>query len=177
MFYTSRYNSPLGAIILESNGKELVGLRFNKKNNVDDILIEQGGEIKLPIFKQTKRWLDIYFSGHNPDFSLPLNMDGISSFRKRVWEIMLAIPFGQLSTYGKIAKQIELETGKKISAQAVGGAISHNSIAIIIPCHRVVGANNSFVGYAWGIEKKKELLKLEGIDISKFSVPENVQRL
>lgn len=84
---------------------------------------------------------------------------------------MLAIPFGQTSTYGKIAKQIAIETGKKVLGQAVGGAVGHNSISLIIPCHRVVGTNGSFTGYAGGIDKKIELLKLEGVDISKLTVP------
>ena len=98
-------------------------------------------------------------------------MNGISPFRKRVWEIMLTIPYGQTLTYGKIAKQIEKETGKRASSQAVGGAVGHNSVGIIIPCHRVVGTNGSLTGYAGGLDKKIALLKLEGADISLFTVP------
>ena len=98
-------------------------------------------------------------------------MNGISPFRRRVWEIMLAIPFGQTSTYGKIARQLAAETGKRVSAQAVGGAVGHNSISLVIPCHRVVGANGSITGYAGGVDRKLQLLKLEGVELSKLSVP------
>lgn len=171
MFYTSKYNSPIGGITLASNGYELTGLWFDGQKYFADTLPDKYEEKELPIFEQTKNWLDTYFSGKAPDFTPPLNLNGISPFRKRVWEIMLAIPFGQTSTYGKIAKQIAIETGKKVSAQAVGGAVGHNSISLIIPCHRVVGTNGSFTGYAGGIDKKIELLKLEGIDISKLTVP------
>lgn len=120
---------------------------------------------------QAAEWLDVYFSGKAPNFTPPLSMEGISPFRKRVWEIMLGIPFGQLSTYGQIAKQIAAETGRNVSAQAVGGAVGHNSISLIIPCHRVVGMNGSITGYAGGIDKKLALLKMEGVDVSGLFVP------
>lgn len=172
MFYISKYNSPVGGITLASNGKELTGLWFDGQKYFADNLSEDYTEKELPIFAQTKKCLDIYFSGKAPDFTPPLNMDGISPFRKRVWEIMLEIPFGQTATYGNIAKQIAKETGKKVSGQAVGGAVGHNSISLIIPCHRVVGTNGSLTGYAGGIDKKIKLLKLEGVDVSKLTVPE-----
>ena len=172
MFYISKYNSPVGGITLASNGKELTGLWFDGQKYFADNLSEDYTEKELPIFAQTKKWLDIYFSGKAPDFTPPLNMDGISPFRKRVWEIMLEIPFGQTATYGNIAKQIAKETGNKVSGQAVGGAVGHNSISLIIPCHRVVGTNGSLTGYAGGIDKKIKLLKLEGVDVSKLTVPE-----
>lgn len=120
---------------------------------------------------QAAEWLDVYFSGKAPNFTPPLSMEGISPFRKRVWEIMLEIPFGQVSTYGQIAKQIAAETGRNVSAQAVGGAVGHNSISLIIPCHRVVGTNGSITGYAGGIDKKLALLKMEGVDVSGLFVP------
>ncbi|MCM1195218.1 MAG: methylated-DNA--[protein]-cysteine S-methyltransferase [Firmicutes bacterium] len=171
MYYTNHYDSPIGGITLASNGSELVGLWFDGQKYFADTLPERYEEKDLPIFDQTKKWLDIYFSGKEPDFTPPLSMNGISPFRKRVWEIMLAIPFGQTSTYGQIAKQIEKETGRRASAQAVGGAVGRNSISLIIPCHRVVGTNGSFTGYAGGIDKKAELLKSEGVDVSKLTVP------
>lgn len=171
MYYTNHYDSPIGGIMLASNGKELTGLWFDGQKYFADNLPERYEKSDLPIFEQTRKWLDIYFSGKAPDFTPPIAMERISPFRKRVWEIMIAIPFGQTSTYGQIAKQIERETGKKASAQAVGGAVGHNSISLIVPCHRVVGTNGSFTGYAGGIHKKMELLKSEGIDISKFTVP------
>lgn len=98
-------------------------------------------------------------------------MTGISPFRRRVWEIMLEIPYGRTCTYGEIASQIAAETGNRVSAQAVGGAVGHNSISLIIPCHRVVGASGSITGYAGGIDKKIALLKTEGADISKLFIP------
>lgn len=171
MFYISKYNSPIGGITLASNGTELTGLWFDGQKYFADTLPEEYEEKDLPVFGQTKQWLDIYFSGKAPDFTPLLAFVGISPFRKRVWEIMIAIPFGHTSTYGNIAKQIGAETGKKVSAQAVGGAVGHNSISLIIPCHRVVGTNGSFTGYAGGISKKIALLKKEGVDISKLTVP------
>lgn len=170
MFYISKYKSPVGEITIASNGEMLTGLWFDGQKNFADTLPENYEENDLPVFEQTKKWLDIYFSGKAPDFTPPLDMGGISPFRKRVWEIMLEIPFGQTSTYGKIAKQIAEETGKKVSGQAVGGAVGHNSISLVIPCHRVVGTNGGLTGYAGGIDKKIKLLRLEGVDVSKYSV-------
>lgn len=170
MFFISKYKSPVGEITIASNGEMLTGLWFDGQKNFADTLPENYEEKDLPVFEQTKKWLDIYFSGKAPDFTPPLDMGGISPFRKRVWEIMLEIPFGQTSTYGKIAKQIAEETGKKVSAQAVGGAVGHNSISLVIPCHRVVGTNGGLTGYAGGIDKKIKLLRLEGVDVSKYSV-------
>lgn len=171
MFYISKYDSPIGGITLASNETELTGVWFEKQKFYADNLPKDCEEKELPVLTQTKKWLDIYFSGKNPDFTPPIAMNGISPFRKRVWEIMLTIPYGQTLTYGKIAKQIEKETGKRASSQAVGGAVGHNSVGIIIPCHRVVGTNGSLTGYAGGLDKKIALLKLEGADISLFTVP------
>ncbi len=171
MYYISKYHSPIGGITLASNGTELTGLWFDGQKYFADNLPAEYEEKDLPVFGQAKKWLDIYFSGKMPGFTPPLSMDGISPFRRRVWEIMMAIPFGQTSTYGKIAKQIETETGKKVSAQAVGGAVGHNSISLIIPCHRVIGTNGSLTGYAGGLDKKVKLLKMEGVNISGLTVP------
>ena len=171
MFYTFDYISPLGGIIMASDGQSLTGLWFDGQKYFADNLPEEHIKRQLPVFMQAAEWLDIYFSGKAPNFTPPLSMEGISPFRKRVWEIMLGIPFGQLSTYGQIAKQIAAETGKKVSAQAVGGAVGHNSISLIIPCHRVVGTNGSITGYAGGIDKKLALLKMEGVDVSGLFVP------
>ncbi|MCM1513525.1 MAG: methylated-DNA--[protein]-cysteine S-methyltransferase [Anaeroplasma bactoclasticum] len=173
MYYINKYDSPIGGITLASNGKELTGLWFDGQKYFANNLPEHPMEMDLPLFKQTKKWLDIYFSGKTPDFTPPISMENISPFRKRVWEIMLAIPFGKTSTYEKIAKQIEKESGKKASAQAVGGAVGHNSISLIIPCHRVVGTNGNITGYAGGIDKKLFLLQMESIDISKLFIPKN----
>lgn len=156
---------------MASDGQSLTGLWFDGQKYFADNLPEEHIKRQLPVFMQAAEWLDVYFSGKAPNFTPPLSMEGISPFRKRVWEIMLEIPFGQVSTYGQIAKQIAAETGRNVSAQAVGGAVGHNSISLIIPCHRVVGTNGSITGYAGGVDKKLALLKMEGTDISKLFVP------
>lgn len=172
MRFIYRYLSPLGGITLASNGTQLTGLWFDGQKYFADTLSEGCEERELPVFVLTAEWLDTYFAGKAPDFTPPICMDGISPFRKRVWEIMLEIPFGSTTTYGNIAAKIEAETGGRVSAQAVGGAVGHNSLSLIIPCHRVVGANGSLTGYAGGIDKKAALLKLEKVDTSEFFVPE-----
>lgn len=171
MFYVSRYDSYLGEITLASNGKELTGLWFDGQKRFAGNLPEEYEEKELPIFGQTKKWLDIYFSGKAPDFTPPVAMDGISPFRKRVWEIMLDIPYGQTRTYGQIAKQIESETGKRVSAQAVGGAVGHNRVSIVIPCHRVIGSDGNLTGYSGGVVKKTALLIAEGADMTNMTIP------
>ena len=171
MTYIDHYRSPLGSITLGSDGQALTGLWFDGQKYFGDTLSEQYEEKDLPVFRETKRWLDIYFSGQAPDFTPPLSME-TTPFRKRVWEIMLTIPFGQTMTYGEIAAQIAAEKGlTTMSAQAVGGAVGHNSISLIIPCHRVVGTNGSLTGYAGGIDKKVQLLTLEQADMCQLSVP------
>ena len=163
MDYTTHYQSPLGGITLASDGDALVGLWFDGQKYFADALAEQYQERDdLPVFDDTRRWLDIYFSGKAPDFTPRLSMRA-GDFRRRVWEIMLGIPFGHTMTYGQIARQIARERGiPTMSTQAVGGAVGHNSISLIIPCHRVVGSNGSLTGYAGGIDKKLRLLQMEG---------------
>ena len=171
MTYTYHYDSPLGGITLSSNGTELTGLWFDGQKYFGDTLPKKYEEKSLPVFEQSVYWLDIYFSGKAPDFTPPLCMQ-TTPFRKSVWEIMLTIPFGKTMTYGEIAEIIAKQKGlSKMSAQAVGGAVGHNSISLIIPCHRVVGTNGSLTGYAGGIEKKVQLLTLEKTDMSSFFVP------
>ena len=161
MTYTYHYQSPLGGITLASNGEALTGLWFDGQKYFGDTLPEQCEEKSLPVFEETKRWLDIYFQGKEPDFTPPLSME-TTPFRKVVWEIMLSIPYGQTMTYGEIAKQVAKQKGiERMSAQSVGGAVGHNSISLIIPCHRVVGTDGSLTGYAGGIDKKEKLLALE----------------
>lgn len=156
---------------MAGSGQALAGLWLDGQKYFADALLFGQEEKELPVFAQTKKWLDIYFTGKAPDFTPPLSMEGVSPFRRRVWEIMLTIPFGQTMTYGNIAKLIEKETGKRVSAQAAGGAVGHNCISIIIPCHRVVGAGGNLTGYAGGIDKKIALLKNEGADVSAFTLP------
>lgn len=168
--YKTLYNSPLGEIILHSNGENLTALYFNETNeNVARFCESQN----LSIFAETKQWLDLYFSGENPQWTpkivLPKNA---SAFALRVWEILQTIPHGKTTTYGAIAKQIARDFGiAKMSAQAVGGAITRNPIAIIIPCHRVVGTNGNLTGYAGGIANKIALLKIEGIATNCLKMP------
>ena len=151
MDYTHHYILPLGGITLASDGEALIGLWFDGQKYFADILDGDAEERELPVFDEADRWLELYFSGREPDFTPKLNMR-TTSFRKRVWEILLTIPYGQTMTYGQIAEKAAAQLGRKrMSAQAVGGAVGHNSISLIIPCHRVVGANGSMTGYAGGI--------------------------
>ena len=171
MDYIHHYDSPLGGIVLASDGKALTGLWFDAQKYFGDTLSKEYEDKNLPIFDEADRWLNIYFSGKAPGFTPPLNMK-TTPFRKAVWEIMLTIPFGQTMTYGEIARQIAAQKGlPRMSAQAVGGAVGHNSISLIIPCHRVVGTNGSLTGYAGGIERKVKLLTMENADMSSFFVP------
>ncbi len=171
MIYTSLYSSPLGEITLASDKSFLIGLWFNGQSHFGNILPELTEQKELPIFKDAKRWLDIYFSGKEPDFLPPLKYDS-TPFRKAVCDIMLTIPYGETMTYGEIAKKIAEENGnKKMSAQAVGGAVGHNPISVMIPCHRVVGTSGSLTGYSSGIDRKAKLLKLEKTDMIRFFVP------
>ncbi len=160
MEYTYRYDSPIGGITLASDGTALNGLWFEGQKYYAATLEEAHGEKDLIIFRQTSQWLDIYFGGTAPDFTPPLNMK-TTDFRKAVWEILLTIPYGSVTTYGEIAKRLS-EQGPNVSARAVGGAVGHNAISLIIPCHRVVGADGSLAGYAGGLEKKRWLLNMEG---------------
>ena len=163
MNYIYHYSSALGGITMASNGPHLTGLWFDGQKYFADTLQNPVQEKSLPVFEDTCRWLDIYFSGKDPKFTPPLKMQ-TTPFRKQVWEIMLKIPYGKTMTYGEIASKIAKQNGlKKMSAQAVGGAVGHNAIPIIIPCHRVVGANGKLTGYAGGLDKKIYLLKLEGV--------------
>lgn len=171
MQYIHYYDSPLGRITLASDGKALSGLWFDGQKYYGSTLSGKNEIRELSVFGQTARWLDIYFHGQEPDFTPPLSINA-SSFRRTVWEIMLKIPYGQTMTYGAIAREIAAQRGlAQMSAHAVGGAVSHNPISLIIPCHRVVGTNGSLTGYAGGIDKKVRLLTLERADLSRLFVP------
>lgn len=171
MVYTYHYNSPLGGITMASEEEALIGLWFDGQKYFADSITEEYTEKSLPIFDETAKWLGIYFGGKEPDFTPPLMMK-TTPFRKAVWEVMLTIPYGKTMTYGEIANKIAEKKGiAKMSAQAVGGAVGHNSISLIIPCHRVVATNGSLTGYAGGIDKKVQLLKLEKTDMSGFFAP------
>mgnify|MGYP000419242020 FL=1 len=172
MTYIQHYDSPLGGILLAADEIGLTGLWFDGQKHFARGLSNERIAQETPILAEAKRWLDIYFTGKAPDFTPPLHPTG-SEFRKAVWEILLQIPYGQTTTYGEIARQLAEKQGlARMSAQAVGGAVGHNKISIIIPCHRVVGTNGSLTGYAGGIHKKEQLLELERADMSRFFLPE-----
>ena len=173
MTYKTTFISPIGSIILASDGENLTGLwnenqKYHGEQKYQNMIIQN----ELDVFYQTKKWLDAYFAGQAPSLKdihmLPMG----SQFRQIVWNILLNIPYGKVITYGDIAKKVVQKTGKQnMSSQAVGGAVGHNPISVIIPCHRVVGSNGSLTGYAGGIQTKIKLLELEGVDISNFFVP------
>ena len=171
MIYTCTYKSPLGDILLAADDIGLTGLWFTGQKYFANTLPDERVSKETPILKEAKKWLDIYFSGREPDFTPPLHPSG-SPFRQAVWEILLQIPYGQTTTYGEIARCLaKIQNTPHMSAQAVGGAVGHNEVSIIIPCHRVVGTNGSLTGYAGGIDKKISLLELEHTDMSHFFVP------
>jgi methylated-DNA-[protein]-cysteine S-methyltransferase len=173
MYYTTTYASPVGTITLAGTDDALAGLWLEgQKYYGASIPEEMVRDDDRPVFARAKAWLDRYFAGEKPPVSeLPLAPNG-SAFRQDVWDILCAIPYGATMTYGEIAQQMAHKAGKeKMSSQAVGGAVGHNPISIIIPCHRVVGANGSLTGYAGGISKKLHLLEHEGVDVSGFFVP------
>ena len=173
MTYTQHYDSPLGGILLAADDVGLTGLWFDGQKYFARGLSNERIVQETSVLAEAKRWLDIYFTGKAPDFTPPLHPIG-SAFRRSVWEILLQIPYGQTATYGEIARQLAKKQGlERMSAQAVGGAVGHNKISIIIPCHRVVGADGSLTGYAGGLDKKRALLSLEHTDRSGLFVPQN----
>ena len=172
MVYTCETASPLGTITLACDADAIIGLWFNGQKHFGNILPEQTEQKELPPLRDAKRWLDIYFSGREPDFTPPLRYDS-TPFRRTVCEIMLTIPYGKTMTYGEIAAEVARRRGiDRMSAQAVGGAVGHNPISLMIPCHRVVGTNGSLTGYGGGIQRKLWLLELERVDMSCFFVPQ-----
>ena len=174
MEYTCHYDSPLGGITLAADGASLTGLWFDGQKHFADPFAPVREEKPLPVFDAAKRWLDVYFGGKAPGFTPPLNLK-MSSFRRAVCEIMLTIPFGRTLTYGEIARIIAGKNGlRRMSAQAVGGAVGHNPVALIVPCHRVIGANGNLTGYGGGFERKLRLLELEGVNTDGFFVPKKV---
>lgn len=173
MIYKTNYQSPIGNILLASDGKNLVGLWIEKqKYFASSLNTEMVENSDLKVFQDTKSWLERYFSNKKPEITeLPLAPAG-SDFRKAVWEILCEIPYGKVTTYGEISKKIANQMKKStMSAQAIGGAVGHNPISIIIPCHRVIGANGNLTGYAGGLDLKIKLLEHEGVDLTKMFLP------
>lgn len=163
--HVNEYNSPLGKISFAYDDTSLCGLWFEGQKYYQSNLKEFDTEIK-PFSKKVTTWLDSYFQGNNPKVDIPLHLEG-TDFQKEVWNILLTIPYGKTMTYGEIANIISKEKGiTKMSPQAVGSAVGHNPISIIVPCHRVIGSNGSLTGYAGGIERKEQLLRLENVHIN-----------
>ena len=171
MIYASRYKSPIGNILLASDEEGLTGLWFEGQKYFANTLPDERILQETEILREAKKWLDLYFTGEEPPFTPPLHPAG-STFRQAVWQLLLQIPYGQTITYGEIARRMaEVKKVPRMSAQAVGGAVGHNEISIIIPCHRVVGTNGSLTGYGGGIDKKISLLNLEHADMSHLFIP------
>ncbi|MDR3225771.1 MAG: methylated-DNA--[protein]-cysteine S-methyltransferase [Clostridiales Family XIII bacterium] len=166
MQYTTEIHSPVGSLTVASDGESITGLWIKEQKYFGATLEDEVIAGDLPVFESAREWLNVYFGGKNPEFTPPLAPKG-SAFRQMVWNILRAIPYGEVTTYQEIAKRIATQTGTDtMSAQAVGGAVGHNPISIIIPCHRVIGTNGSLTGYAAGVEVKAKLLALEGFLMS-----------
>ena len=173
MYYSTTYPSPVGLLTLASDGSSLIGVWIeNQKYHGNSIYDHLTPSNDLVIFQQTKQWLTSYFAGEKPSIhELKLKFLG-SDFQKMVWEILCDIPYNEVTTYGDIAKKVAKKRGLlSMSGQAVGGAVGHNPISIIVPCHRVVGSNGSLTGYAGGLPVKIKLLNLEGLNTDSFFVP------
>lgn len=164
--YTMHYESPLGGILLAADDAGLTGLWFDGQKYFANTLPPEREVRQTLILAEAARWLDCYFRGSEPDFLPPLHPQG-TAFQREVWDILLQIPYGQTMTYGEIARRLAEKRGlPRMSAQAVGGAVGHNKISVIIPCHRVVGTDGSLTGYAGGLDRKTALLTLEHADLS-----------
>lgn len=171
MLYYKKAASPLGEITLRSDGEALTGLWFADDKHYGAKDIAGAALADLDVFMQAEEWLAEYFAGREQKVSVPLKLQG-SEFQMQVWRLLQDIPYGRLVTYGDIAKKIAAQKGvARMSAQAVGGAVGHNPLCIIVPCHRVVGANGSLTGYGGGMWRKVRLLELEKVDMSKLTVP------
>ncbi len=175
MYYSATYQSPVGMITIacDGDGENIVGLWLEGQKYFASTVTGQMVECNdMAVFDAAKDWLNRYFAGQKPAVSeLPLAPAG-GEFRQEVWRILCEIPYGEVTTYGAIARKMAEKMGKKsMSGQAVGGAVGHNPISVIIPCHRVVGSDGSLTGYAGGIKTKVKLLELEGVDLSGLFVP------
>lgn len=173
MQYKMNYSSPVGVLTITTDGTHITGLWFDNQSDYERKLNDKVVAQEQPIFQKVRTWLDHYFQGDNPTIDFPLKPTG-TAFREQVWEILTTIPSGETMTYGEIADKIARVKGKdKMSAQAVGGAVGSNPISILIPCHRVVGADGSLTGYGGGIDKKIKLLEIETVEMAPLYRPKH----
>ncbi len=171
MEWISSYSSPLGKMLLSADEIGITGIWFERQKYYAASLSKEHKTARTPAILSAEQWLTLYFEGKKPDFSVPLHLIG-TEFQRRVWELLLDIPYGQTRTYGELAAQIANETGRKrMSAQAVGSAVGHNKVSILVPCHRVIGAGGNLTGYVGGLDKKIYLLKLENGYQPNFYLP------
>lgn len=171
MTYITQISSPVGLLTAASDGEVITGLWLEDQKYYASTLSGPSTQKELRIFDALRAWLEAYFAGENPEISFSLAPQG-SPFRQSVWAILRSIPYGQITTYGAIAWQLAAQSAEKsVSAQAVGGAVGHNPVSILIPCHRVVGTDGSLTGYASGVDKKLWLLQLEGAPTGRLSIP------
>ena len=174
MTFTQRYNSPMGGILLAADEIGLTGVWFDGQKYFARGLPKERTDRNTPVLSAAKCWLDVYFTGREPDFMPPLNPIG-SEFQRAVWELLLQIPYGQTTTYGALAQELaKRQELAHMSAQAVGGAVGRNKISILIPCHRVIAADGTLGGYSSGVERKRFLLRLEGLSIPESKPPRRV---
>ena len=167
--YLQKYYCPLGQLLLAADDSALVQLRFDAEKQLNS-LPKDMAFVETPVLQATKRWLDIYFSGQEPDFMPSLRPTG-TDFQRKVWQLLRQIPYGETTTYSEISRALAALQGQgRMSAQAVGGAVGCNPIAILIPCHRVIGASGKLTGYVGGLDKKRFLLSNEHIDLRAFWV-------
>lgn len=171
--YIYKYNSPIGVLTISSDGEDITGLWIKNRRCSENTKIIEVDADEISVLKKNQEWLHCYFDGKEPNFMPPIKIEG-TEFRQSVWKILREIPYGQVITYGDIARKIALQRGKtKMSPQAVGGAVGDNPVSILIPCHRVIGGKGNLTGYGGGLDIKVHLLQLEGMDMSKFHMPQN----
>lgn len=173
MTYTVRFESPVGGLLLAARGGALVGVWIEGQKYFPDFPNEETRDgADMPVLVQARRWLEAYFAGERPEPGALALAPGGSGFRRQVWRRLCEVPYGEVVSYGSLARELARERGmERFSAQAVGGAVGHNPISIIIPCHRVVGAGGNLTGYAGGVERKLWLLRHEGVDVSVLVMP------
>ena len=155
-----RFSSPIGEITVVGGKESIYYVNFSDRVPLSRQI---GEEVSLPVLEDARRWLELYFSGGVPDFTPPMAYEG-TAFQRSVWRLLEEIPYGKTVTYGQLARRIEAQTGRRTAAQAVGQAVGHNPISLIVPCHRVLGADGALTGYGGGLDRKRWLLRLEQID-------------